>query len=46
MATKISKENDLIFNDIESICGTSESSKVYMVTTVKTGETELVIELN
>lgn len=44
MNTRITNEKDLIFTDIASCCGSEEKSRVYMVTHVKSGETELVIE--
>lgn len=40
------KKKDYIFNNIGSVIGIGggESSKVYTITTIKTGETEIVIE--
>ena len=38
------KENIFfIFKTLEKTCGSDESSKVYLATTIKTGKSELVI---
>lgn len=38
------KETNYIFKDIASTMGGDSSSKVYTVTTIHTGETQIVIE--
>lgn len=38
------KNKDYIFNYLRESCGPSEGSKLYLVTDIKTGETEVVIE--
>jgi hypothetical protein len=43
-AVRVTKEKDVIFNDLASSTGTNESSKVYTVTEIRTGETEIVVE--
>lgn len=41
---RVTKEKDMMFGDIAKSISAGESSKVYTVTTIKTGETQLVIE--
>lgn len=41
---RVTKEKDMIFSDLVSSEGSGESSKVYTITTIKDGKTEIVIQ--
>lgn len=42
--TRVTKEKDMIFSDLVSSEGSDEGSKVYTVTDIKSGKTEIVIQ--